>query len=98
VTMSKGKLSKQDIAVGLTKLKGWRLVKGSLHHVFEFKDFKQAFGFMKKVALAADRMNHHPDWSNGYNKVTINLSTHSAGGLTEEDFELAERIQEIHGN
>ncbi len=66
--------------------------------MFEFKDFTQAFGFMKRVALAADRMNHHPDWSNEYNKVTIDLSTHSAGGITENDFELAGKIQKIHGH
>jgi 4a-hydroxytetrahydrobiopterin dehydratase len=73
------------------------LVRGSLHGVFEFKDFTQAFGFMKRVALAANRMDHHPDWSNAYNKVTIDLSTHSVGGLTKNDFELARKIQKIHG-
>ena len=95
--MSKGKLSKQEIRAGLSRLDGWSVVKGNLHRVFEFKDFTQAFRFMKRVALAADRMNHHPDWSNVYNKVTINLSTHSAGGLTKDDFELAKQIQKIHG-
>ena len=95
--MSRGKLSKQEIAAGLCKLDGWSVVKGNLHRVFEFKDFKQAFGFMKRVALAADRMDHHPDWSNAYNKVTVDLSTHSVGGLTENDFVLAGKIQTIHG-
>src|SRR5260370_25363328 len=94
--MSRGKLSKQEVAAGLRKLDGWSVVKGNLHRVFEFKDFKQAFGFMKRVALAADRMNHHPDWSNAYNKVTVDLSTHSAGGLTKNDFELAGIIQKNH--
>ena len=95
--MSKGKLSKQEIAAGLCKLDGWSVVKGNQHHTFKFKDFKQAFGFMKRVAQAANRMDHHPDWSNAYNKVTIDLSTHSAGGLTKNDFELAGKIQTIHG-
>jgi 4a-hydroxytetrahydrobiopterin dehydratase len=95
--MSGGKLSKQEIAAGLCKLDGWTVVKGSLHRMFEFKDFTQAFGFMKRVALAADRMDHHPVWSNTYNKVTVDLSTHSAGGLTKKDFELAGKIQTIHG-
>jgi 4a-hydroxytetrahydrobiopterin dehydratase len=95
--MSKEKLSKQEIAAGLSNLNGWSLVKGNLHRIFKFKDFTQAFGFMKRVALAADRMNHHPDWSNAYDKVTIDLSTHSAGGLTMNDFELAAKIQKIHG-
>jgi 4a-hydroxytetrahydrobiopterin dehydratase len=96
--MSNGRLSKQQVAAGLSRLNGWRVVKGNLHRSFEFKDFTQAFGFMKRVALAADRMDHHPDWSNAYNKVTIDLSTHSAGGITENDFELANKIQKIHGH
>ena len=96
--MRKNKLTKQEITAGLHKLDGWSLVKGNLHHTFEFKGFTEAFGFMKRVALAANRLNHHPDWSNSYNKVTIDLSTHSAGGLTKNDFELAGRIQEIYGN
>jgi 4a-hydroxytetrahydrobiopterin dehydratase len=91
------KLSKQETIAGLRKLKGWKLLRGQLHRVFEFKDFKQAFGFMKRVAVAADRMDHHPDWPNAYNKVTVNLSTHSAGGLTKNDFELAGKIQKLHG-
>ena len=95
--MSKEKLSKRAIAVGLRKLEGWTVVKGNLHRTFEFKNFTEAFGFMKRVALAANRMDHHPDWSNSYNKVTVDLSTHSAGGLTKNDFELAGRIQEIYG-
>ena len=82
--MTKGKLSRREIVAGLSKLDGWSLVKGNLHHIFEFKDFAQAFGFMKRVALVAERMDHHPDWSNAYNKVTIDLSTHSAGGSDEK--------------
>jgi 4a-hydroxytetrahydrobiopterin dehydratase len=97
-SMSQGKLSKHEIAERLSKLDGWGMVKGKLHRMFEFKDFTQAFGFMKRVALAADRMNHHPDWYNAYNKVTIDLSTHSAGGLTKSDFDLARKIQKIHGH
>lgn len=96
--MKKEKLSKQDVAVGLGKLRGWSLVKGNLHRTFKFKDFTQAFAFMKRVAVAADRLDHHPDWSNAYNKVNINLSTHSAGGLTGNDFELAGKIQTIYAN
>jgi 4a-hydroxytetrahydrobiopterin dehydratase len=95
--MASGKLSRPEVEAGLSRLVGWSLVKGNLHRKFEFKDFTQAFGFMKKVALAADKMDHHPDWSNAYNKVTIDLSTHSAGGLTKNDFELAAKIQKILG-
>jgi 4a-hydroxytetrahydrobiopterin dehydratase len=96
--MSQGKLSKRKIAAGLSELNGWAIAKGKLHRMFEFKDFRQAFGFMKRVALAADRMDHHPDWRNAYNKVTIDLSTHSAGGLTKSDLELAGKIQKIYGH
>lgn len=95
--MGKRKLSKPEITAGLRQLKGWKVVKGNLHREFKFKDFTQAFGFMKRVALAADRMDHHPNWSNVYNTVTIDLSTHSAGGLTQNDFDLAGKIQKIHG-
>jgi 4a-hydroxytetrahydrobiopterin dehydratase len=95
--MKSGKLSRPEITAGLRQLKGWRVVKGNLHRDFKFKDFTQAFGFMKRVARAADRMDHHPNWSNVYNKVSVNLSTHSAGGLTTSDFELAGKIQKIHG-
>jgi 4a-hydroxytetrahydrobiopterin dehydratase len=97
VQMATVKLSEQEITAGLKKLQGWSVVKGNLHRVFEFKDFTQAFGFMTRVALAAEKMDHHPDWSNGYNKVTIDLSTHSAGGITKNDFDLAGKIQQIHG-
>ncbi len=95
--MRREKLSKQEITVGLRTLDGWSVAKGHLHRIFTFKDFTHAFGFMKRVALAANRMDHHPDWSNAYNKVTIDLSTHSAGGLTKTDFELAGKIQRIYG-
>ena len=89
------KLSEQEIAAELKKLSGWSVVKGNLHCVFEFKDFSAAFGFMTRVALAAEKMDHHPDWSNVWNKVTVDLSTHSAGGLTKNDFDLAGKMQQI---
>lgn len=95
--MATAKLSEQQIAEDLRNLKGWSVVNGSLHRVFEFKDFTHAFGFMAQVALAAEKMDHHPDWSNSWNKVTVDLSTHSAGGLTKNDFDLAAKIQQIHG-
>ncbi|HLH06253.1 MAG TPA: 4a-hydroxytetrahydrobiopterin dehydratase [Terriglobales bacterium] len=89
------KLNEPEITAELKKLKGWSLEQGKLHRVFEFRDFSQAFGFMTQVALAAEAMGHHPDWSNAWNKVTIDLSTHSAGGLTQSDFQLAAKIQEL---
>jgi 4a-hydroxytetrahydrobiopterin dehydratase len=89
------KLNEPEIAAELKKLKGWTVEQGKLHRVFEFRDFSQAFGFMTQVALAAEAMGHHPDWSNAWNKVTIDLTTHSAGGLTPNDFGLAAKIQQI---
>jgi len=91
------KLSEQQIGEELRNLKGWSVLNGNLHRVFEFKDFTHAFAFMTQVALAAEKMDHHPDWSNSWNKVTIDLATHSAGGLTKNDFDLAGKIQQIHG-
>ncbi len=73
----------------------WSLVDGKLHRVFQFPDFIDAFGFMSRVALVAQSMDHHPDWSNVYNRVVVNLSTHDAGGLTELDFALARRIEAL---
>jgi 4a-hydroxytetrahydrobiopterin dehydratase len=94
--MATAKLSEHQISAELVKLDGWSVVDGNLHRVFEFKDFSQAFGFMTRVALAAEKMDHHPDWSNSWNKVTVDLATHSAGGLTKNDFDLAGKIQQIH--
>ena len=94
--MATAKLTEQQIEADLQKLEGWSVVAGNLHRVFEFKDFTHAFGFMTRVALAAEKMDHHPDWSNSWNKVTVDLCTHSAGGLTKNDFDLAEKIQQIY--
>ncbi len=89
------KMSEAEIILGLAALPGWSLREGRLHRVFACKNFQEAFGRMASVALAAEAMNHHPDWSNSWNKVTIELITHSAGGLTALDFELARKIQTI---
>lgn len=75
----------------------WSVVDDKLHKVFEFRDFVAAFGFMSSAALIAESMSHHPDWSNVYNRVTVNLSTHDAGGITELDFELARRMDGLTG-
>ena len=92
------KLDEQTIAAELKRLKGWTVEDSMLHRAFEFRDFSEAFGFMTRVALVSEAMGHHPDWSNAWNKVTINLTTHSAGGLTRNDFDLAEKIQQISGH
>lgn len=86
-----------DATVGtrLKELGDWRLDDGRLHRRFEFTDFVEAFGFMASVALVAERMNHHPDWSNAYGTVEVHLSSHDVGGLSERDFELATHMDAI---
>jgi 4a-hydroxytetrahydrobiopterin dehydratase len=93
--MKPEKLEQKAIEQRLEKLRGWSIKNGNLHRTFEFADFNQAFGFMCRAALLAEAMNHHPDWSNVWNKVTVNLSTHSIGGISQLDFELAEKMQKL---
>ncbi len=85
------KLSEVARATALADLPGWAEVDGrdAISKTFTFKDFNQAFGFMSRVALKAEAMNHHPEWFNVWNRVEVTLSTHDAGGLTELDVELA---------
>lgn len=73
----------------------WEIREGKLHRRFEFIDFVQAFGFMTRVALQAERLDHHPEWSNVYRTVVIDLATHDAGGITALDYELATRIEAV---
>ena len=91
------KLSGKDRDKGMRTLNGWVYDEGedAISHVFKFKDFSEAFGFMARVALAAEKAGHHPDWSNSYDSVTIKLSTHDAGGLSAKDIELAQVIDKI---
>jgi 4a-hydroxytetrahydrobiopterin dehydratase len=83
----------------LTKLNGWSDVPGrdAITKKFVFKDFNQAFGFMTRAALVAEKMDHHPEWFNVYQTVEVTLSTHDAGGVTELDVELAEAMNKIAG-
>ena len=87
--------SARDTAFEPLKAKGWSLSEDAtaIHKVWKFKDFSQAWGFMARVAMEAEKRDHHPDWSNSYNKVEITLSTHSAKGLTALDFDLAESLE-----
>jgi 4a-hydroxytetrahydrobiopterin dehydratase len=86
------KATAAEIEAALKELNGWEHEEDALVRSFEFKDFKQAWAFMEKVAQAAEELNHHPEWTNVYNKVLVRLSTHDAGGITERDFKLADRI------
>jgi 4a-hydroxytetrahydrobiopterin dehydratase len=94
------KLSADARKAALGKLKGWSDVsdRDAIAKKFEFKDFNQAFGFMARAALVAEKMNHHPEWFNVYNKVEVTLSTHDAGGVTELDVKLAEAMEKIAGS
>ena len=89
------KLDLQEVQDKLPALPGWTYDGKSLNKTFVFPDFVAAFGFMTRVALLAESMNHHPDWSNVYNKVVIRLSTHDAGGVTELDVALAEKVDTL---
>ncbi len=81
----------------LSGLNGWILEEAAdaISHDFKFKDFSEAFAFMARVALLAERQGHHPDWSNSYNTVAVRLSTHSAKGVTELDLKLAKKMNEF---
>jgi 4a-hydroxytetrahydrobiopterin dehydratase len=83
----------------LAKLKGWADASGrdAIAKTFVFKDFNEAFGFMSRVALVAEKRDHHPEWKNVYKTVEVVLSTHDAGGLTQKDIELAEAMDAIAG-
>lgn len=89
------KLSEKEIEKHLTELDGWELIDGAIETSFEFKNFKDAFSVMTRIAFECEAQNHHPDWSNVYNSLNIRLSTHDADGVTEKDFKLAHSIEEI---
>jgi len=88
-------LSQDEIKKDLTLLKNWKLAGTEIKKTFELKDFVHAMGFVGSVALLAEKANHHPDVDIRWNKVTLTLSTHSAGGLTEKDFTLAKQIEDL---
>lgn len=89
------KMNQEQILLELKELKGWKETEGMLYREFELKDFSSAWAFMTRVAMMAEKMDHHPDWNNVYNKVSIKLSTHDAKGITALDFELARAINDI---
>lgn len=89
------KLSEEEIQQEIGKLNGWKLVDGKVNKTFEFNDFVQAFGFMTRVAMEAEKMNHHPEWFNVYNRVRIDLVTHDVSGISNYDIKLAKTIDNI---
>ena len=87
------RLSEAEIIAALERLGGWSLSHGKLHKKFSFKNFVEAFGFMSRTALIAERLNHHPEWFNGYGTVIIDLTTHDVGGISTRDVEFAVEVE-----
>ena len=90
------KATDRQINEFITTHNSWSIKNNKLHQNLTFKNFIEAFGFMSKIALHAEKLNHHPEWFNVYNKLTIDLTTHEAGGITERDFKLAELINNTY--
>ncbi|MXV73283.1 4a-hydroxytetrahydrobiopterin dehydratase [Candidatus Poribacteria bacterium] len=93
--MAAKKLSDAQIQANLEQVDGWTIEDGKLHKEFQFDTFITAFGFMAQLALVAESLNHHPEWFNVYNRVTIDLTTHDAGGISELDFQWAKQADSI---
>jgi 4a-hydroxytetrahydrobiopterin dehydratase len=95
--MSVTKSSEEQITAGLASLPGWSRLAGrsAITKTYKWADFNEAWGFMSRVALVAEKSDHHPEWTNVWNRVEITLSTHDAGGLSERDFKLAAAIEKI---
>ncbi|HEX9846462.1 MAG TPA: 4a-hydroxytetrahydrobiopterin dehydratase [Candidatus Nitrosotenuis sp.] len=93
--MGPAKLSDEQIKSELANLSGWSLKDGKLHKDFVFGDFIEAFGFMTKASLHIEKMNHHPEWFNVYNKISVDLMTHDAGGITQNDINLAKTLNSL---
>ena len=91
------RLSDDEIRLKLESLAGWQVKDGKLHREFKFDDFGAAFGFMTRAAIVAEKMDHHPEWFNVYNRVSVDLTTHDAGGISNNDFELAEVMNKLAG-
>lgn len=91
------RLTDSEINAALSELDGWKLDDGKISRSFKFANFIQAFSFMTSVAIEAEKMNHHPEWSNVYSKVSVQLVTHDAGGVTQFDIDLARKMNALSG-
>ena len=89
------RLSETEITEDLKKLEGWAIKDNKLHKEFQFDSFNQAFGFMTRSAMEIEKMNHHPEWFNVYNRITVDLTTHDAGGITNNDINLARILNSL---
>ena len=93
--MGLSRLSESEVQSKISNLDGWSVVNGKLHKEFEFADFNEAFGFMSRASMHIEKMNHHPEWFNVYNKLVIDLMTHDADGITENDINLANILNSL---
>jgi len=93
--MTVTKATSADIDNFLLSHTDWTTADGMLQRTFTFRNFREAFGFMTEVALVAECTNHHPEWGNVYNRITVQLTTHDAGGITQKDFDLAQQMDLI---
>jgi 4a-hydroxytetrahydrobiopterin dehydratase len=93
--MRPARLSEEQIKAELANLNGWSVKNGKLHKDFVFANFIDAFGFMSKASLHIEKMNHHPEWFNVYNKLSVDLTTHDAGGITQNDINLAKTLNSL---
>ena len=93
--MAVNRYTEQELQSVVSKLPGWVIRDGKLHREFQFSDFAHAFGFMATAAVLIEQKNHHPEWSNVYNRVRVDLTTHDARGVTHRDVELAEILDKI---
>ena len=91
------KLSEAELQAALAGLPAWSIKDGKLHREYQFPDFVHAFGFMATSAIAIEAMNHHPEWFNVWNRVTVDLTTHDSGGITSKDVELAGKLEAFAG-
>lgn len=89
------RMSEAEIQAALSDLPGWTVKDHKLHREYEFADFVHAFGFMATTATAIERMNHHPEWFNVYNRVVVDLTTHDSGGISAKDFALARLLEAV---
>jgi 4a-hydroxytetrahydrobiopterin dehydratase len=93
--VTRRKLNDEEVQEALAQLSGWSLEEGRLHKEFKFRTFARALGWMVSVGVEADKLDHHPDWSNSYNKVKVNLITHDMGALSTLDIALAQKMDEL---
>ena len=89
--------TEKEVKEKLKEFEGWEYDDNAIHTAFEFENFKETFTIMTRIAFEAERLEHHPDWTNVYNKLHITLSTHDAGGVTDKDFEFARVIDQLIG-